>query len=149
MNTRRQITSLNFALEVEDGWPPVATECLQFEKTGLSHTLLVAPLFIEDLSVGDELQVVSESEGIVHEWRHLRKSRNSTVWFLRIGEVDVEPLLKPIQELGCNTTWSSQLGAGSIEVPEGVSVEAIDACLETLEIPSLTLAFPAWRHTDG
>ncbi len=144
-----QTAALNFALEVEDGWPPVATECLPVKTTDESHTVLVAPLFIKGLSVGDVVQVVSESEGIVYEWRHLSKSKNSTVWFLRRGEVEIEPLLAPIRELGCNTTWSSQLGVGSIEVPESVSAEALDKCLEALEIPTFALAFPSWRHTDA
>lgn len=144
-----QTISLNFALQVEDGWPPVATESLPFEVCDLSYKLLAAPLFIKELSVGDRIQVTNEVQGLVYEWHHVAKSENSTVWFLRIGKVEIEPLLLPIQKIGCNTTWSSQLGAGAIEVPESVSAEAIDECLEAFRNSKLAVAFPSWRHTDA
>jgi len=38
---------------VREEWPPVAIECLSFERIEDGHRLLAAPLFVKDLSVDD------------------------------------------------------------------------------------------------
>jgi hypothetical protein len=66
--------SLSFPLQVEDGGPPVATECLPFDQTEDGVCALVPPLFVKDISVGDILSVEKVEEHLVKSWQHVRRS---------------------------------------------------------------------------
>jgi hypothetical protein len=48
-----ETVELVFALAPEEGWPPVATECLPCMRSGDGFRILVAPLFVKGVSVGD------------------------------------------------------------------------------------------------
>jgi hypothetical protein len=48
--------SLQFSLDVEGGWPPVGSESLPFIERLEGFELMVPPLFVKDLAVGDVIR---------------------------------------------------------------------------------------------
>lgn len=142
--------SLTFALDVEDDWPPVASECLPFARVDDGYRLLVAPLFVKDLSVGDVLACTFVGETHeVQSWRHVAKSDRSTYWLL--GHVDNEALpdgLARLRALGCNTASGEQLGVHSVDVPADIDIEAVDEILDELEEAGVPVACPSDRDPD-
>lgn len=138
--------SLSFPLSVEDGWPPVGAECLPFRPSPEGYELLVPPLFVKDLSVGDVLDVVLD-EGRVLRWRHVVRSACTTVWLLRMAQdPELEEVLVGLRKLGCNTVGLDDLGVHSIDVPAAVSMTAVDAILARLDPGRVATAFPSLRH---
>lgn len=53
MSHEGETVHLGFALEIDDGWPPVAVESLPLRVTREGHVVEAPPLFVKDLSVGD------------------------------------------------------------------------------------------------
>src|SRR5687768_8106613 len=80
--------SLTFRLTVDDGWPPVAAECLPVVATDRGYSLETAPLFVKGLSVGDVIAVTELEQEQVWSWVHISESRHSTVWLLRTGKIE-------------------------------------------------------------
>ena len=142
--------NLSFPLDVQDGWPPAAVECLPFEPEDAGVRLLVAPLFVRGLSVGDVLQYKMDTVSRqVAEWRHVTKSDHSTFWLLASGDERVLlDGLEQLRSLGCSTVSAAQLGVFSVDVPGTVSMAAVDAILEILEGRGLPVACPSRRHPD-
>jgi len=146
----RSILSLVFALPVEDGWPPVASECLPFHADRDRYELLDPPLFVKDLSVGDVIQAkVDAVSQCVFEWRHVTKSAHSTVWLLRTRPSDsIDRVLAELRELGCNTVRFEQGGVYAIDVPASLQMTVVDDVLERLDRASVAVAFPSMRHEE-
>ena len=61
-------TQLTFTLEIDDDWPPVAVECLPFERVANGYRALSVPLFVKDLSVGDVIAPEFNDHGEVVSW---------------------------------------------------------------------------------
>ena len=141
-------TSLQFPLEVEDGWPPVGSEALPFLKSTVGYKALVAPLFVKNLSVGDIINAKLDRDGNVSEWKHINMSHRSVIWALRTDDGDnIEEILGKLRLLGCNTTGVDAFGIYSIDIPEDLDIAAVDAIISELN-NSATVAFPSWRHVD-
>lgn len=144
--------SLGFVLEIEDGWPPVAVESLPFA-TGLvveEYRLTKPPLFVKDLSV-DDLIAVNEFdlEGNVVSWRHIVRSQRTTIWLLRLRQTeDIKRALSELRELGCNTVGLDSVGCYSIDVPENLGIEKIDAVLSSIDAERVAIAYPSMRHPE-
>ena len=146
--TRLQtLLNLAFDLLVEDDWPPVSVEALPCTKVSGGYRVESAPLYIKDLSVGDEISVRKSLVGHVTEWSHLRRSRRSTVWLLRLatqGHVDF--VLEELRRLNCNTVQLPQFGSYAIDVPENCSIAKVDAVLSKLDRSQVAVAYPSFRH---
>ena len=138
---------LKFQLSVEDGWPPVGIECLPFEQRDSGYQLTTAPLFVKDLSVGDIISPAIGDDGSVVSWVHIAKSDRTTIWMLRLGAtVSIEPALKRLRELGCNTVCLEELGSFAIDVPGELPMESVDEVLASLNADEIACVFPSFRH---
>jgi hypothetical protein len=145
-----QVVSLVFQLDVEDGWPPVAAECLPFEKVPSGYRALVAPLFVKDLSAQDVIApTIDAVHGQVTSWTHVLRSPRTTVWLGRLAESDRIPvMLQRLRDLGCSTSDAGSMGCYAIDVPPEVSFDAVDAVLATCDESIVAIAFPSFRHPD-
>ncbi len=140
---------LVFPLEIHDGWPPAAVESLPFQKTPAGLQALVAPLFVKDLSVGDVIEADMGPDRQVESWRHIARSGHTTIWLLRQAQTDsIAPVLASLRQLGCTTVTLEEAGAYSVDVPESVPIQTVDAVLEQLDSDAVAVAFPSMRHPD-
>lgn len=141
--------SLAFPLDVDDGWPPVSVESLPFRASPDGYEALVSPLFVKDLSVGDVIEATIDPDDRVHCWRHFSRSGRSTIWLLRLRSSDtLHAVLAELRALGCNTVALDTVGAYSVDVPDSVSIEVVDAALAHLDVASVAVAFPSMRHGE-
>ena len=139
--------SLQFPLDREDDWPPAGNESLPFDKLSDGYRLLVAPLFINNLSVDDIIDVVEDDNRFVKSWNHIRKSQRTTVWLLRLAEDNqIDVALEELQSLGCNTVGLPLFGCYAADVPEEISMSDVDAVLRMLDSNRVAVAFPSMRH---
>ena len=140
---------LKFPLQVVEGWPPVAVESLPFEKTVDGLRVLVPPLFIKDLSVGDIISAQKGEEDLVELWRHVRRSNRTTIWLLRLRQThQIEKVLSELRALGCDTVGLESAGCYSVDVPECVAIREIDASIAQLDSASCAVVFPSMRHPE-
>ncbi|MBK6918310.1 MAG: DUF4265 domain-containing protein [Deltaproteobacteria bacterium] len=139
---------LEFILEIEDGWPPVAVECLPFLLAPGGYTAVTAPLFVKDLSVGDIIRARLEPTGNrVVSWEHISRSQHSTLWLLRVGpSLTLAPVLDDLRRLGCSTESSDALGVYAVDIPASVQLNSVDDVLARLESNAVAVAFPSLRH---
>lgn len=146
----KDVLSLEFPLEIEDGWPPVAVECLPFRRVPEGYVALVPPLFVKDLSVGDIIHVTCEPGGHrVLSWQHVARSASTTIWLLRMRRSEtIRTVLETLRGLSCNTGASEVLGVFAIEVPAAVPIEAVDRILAQLDLDAVAVAFPSMRHRE-
>jgi hypothetical protein len=146
----RPNAELNFVLEVEDDWPPVALECLPVEQVGpFVYQLSNPPLFIKGLSVGEVLEVSVDEKNHVVSWKILEASAHSTIWISRLERVNrLESILEALRILGCGSVAAPTLGCYSVDVPETVAMADIDTILGTIDVETLGIAFPSFRHPD-
>jgi uncharacterized protein YfaA (DUF2138 family) len=145
------VASLQFSLDVEDGWPPVAVECLPFEPCADgSYRLLKSPLFIKDLSVDDRVAVrLMDGECSVELWRHVFRSGRTTIWLLRLQRTGaIEQALDALRHLGCNTVGLDEFGCYSIDVPSDLKMADVDAILSVLNPGQVAVAFSSMRHPE-
>jgi hypothetical protein len=138
---------LLFDLKVEDDWPPVAVEALPCTKTFGGYRVEAAPLFIKNLSSGDEIEVSRSPGEHVSEWRHLRKSGRTTIWLLRVAQSgQVEDTLVELRRLSCNTVQLPEFGCYAIDVPASCDISEVDAVLAKLDSSQVAVAYPSFRH---
>lgn len=141
---------LHFPLDVVDGWPPVAVECLPFAIVQNGLQTLAAPLFVKDLSVDDIIDVALDAaRGVVTSWTHVATSGRSTVWLLRTAACPaLADALARLRQLGCNTVTADALGVHAIDVPSSVRLAAVDEALASLDPSAVAVAFPSLRHAE-
>jgi Domain of unknown function (DUF4265) len=142
-------TSIQFALDVEDGWPPVGSESLPFAECEGGFQLLNPPLFVKNLSVKDIIEIENYKDGFVKLWHHKKKSNHSTIWILRIKQRNnILKCLKSLRKIGCNTSSSEEIGCYSVDVPGELSISLIDNYLDELNKNATAIAFPSMRHPE-
>jgi Domain of unknown function (DUF4265) len=141
--------SLQFKLNIESDWPPVGSESVPFEKLKNGFRCLSAPLFVYDLSVGDIIEITESQEEFVYSWSHLRRSKHTTVWLLRLFDnPPIEMCLQSLRTLQCNTTSLEEFGCYAIDVPPDLSIFDVDRVLDQLSSDLVAIAFPSMRHPD-
>lgn len=140
------VCSLTFRLEVVEGWPPVAAECLPCKKDKEKYRILSPPFFIKDLSVGDVIEITETDQDQVYAWKHVAKSGRSTVWVMLLGSSNIEDRISQLKELGCNVERLLDRSLLSIDIPEAVRREVVDLCLSSLNPEEVAVAYPSWRH---
>jgi len=136
-----------FALDIDDGWPPVASEGVLCERTGTDFKLVIAPFFIKGLAYGDvfkaELDPVNQH---VFDFEVVEESGHSLVWMLNNSDLDVTALKSQILALGCSLEAFEQFSLFAIDVPPSVDKIAINGLVDSAEEAGFDLAFPVWRH---
>lgn len=139
-------TELVFQLDVDDGWPPVAKECLRCIDVECGYQIQEPPLFIKDLSVGDVIEVVWGEDGEVVAWSHVEKSKRSIVWIMVSGDYSVASEIECLKRLRCNVAEFEAYRYFAVDVPAGCPVERLDECLDALSKEEVSVVFPSFRH---
>jgi hypothetical protein len=139
---------LDFILQIEDGWPPVAKEYLVCTKCDLGFRIDAPPFFVKDLSVGDVIAVQENEEHEVIAWTHLKKSQHTTVWIMASRNESVEDVIDCLKKLNCNIERFTQYDYFSIDVPSECPVIRLDECLDLLDKCKTSVAFPSFRHVE-
>jgi hypothetical protein len=143
-------SKLCFNLEVEDGWPPIAVEEVPSEKVSGGYKVLMPPLFVKDLSVGDVVTVLRDEKGYVDTWSHVFRSDRTTVWLLRLKNTPaIGEVLSDLRALGCNTVSLAAVGSFSVDLPADVPIASVDAILERLDRNEVGIAYPSFRHPEA
>ncbi|HRK47243.1 MAG TPA: DUF4265 domain-containing protein [Nocardioides sp.] len=136
-----------FQLDVEEEWPPVGIESVPCELRDGDYRVLVSPLFVKNLSVGDVISAELNADGAVRTWRHVQRSDHTTVWLLRLAaNNNLDDVLTRLRGLGCNTVSLPQAGCYSVDVPGSVDIADVDAVLSMLDESAVGVAFPSMRH---
>jgi hypothetical protein len=140
---------LKFPLAVEDEWPPVSVECLPFAVSEEHFEALVPPLFVSDMSVGDIIAATLDEEEFVESWSHVHRSGRTTIWLLRLGQTDeIAEALARLRELECNTVSLDSAGCYAVDIPESLTMSAVDEILNSLNGEMVAVAFPSMRHSE-
>ncbi len=140
---------LLFTLDIDDDWPPISVEGVPCTQLAVGYQIDVAPLFVKDLSVGDVIAVVFDTDGNVSSWNHITQSNRSTIWLLRVAKTnDIESILKELRSFDCNTVQLPKLGSYSIDVPSECSIQVVDKCLAKLNESCVAIAYPSFRHPE-
>jgi hypothetical protein len=143
------IISAQFQLLIENEWPPVGSEALQFEKTEKYYKCVSVPLFVKQLSVGDIISFTISDNGFVKSWSHISKSNNSTIWILRLdGNQSIDSCLAELRLLQCNTAGIDEFGCYAVDVPDFVQIADVDFILNSLDENLVGIAFPSMRHPE-
>lgn len=137
-----------FVLDVDDGWPPVAKECLPCTRVDGGYRIEAAPLFVKDLSAGDVIAVDGRDGEDVVAWSHVEQSWRSTVWLMTFDDYVIEDLLDRLKALGCNVVRFTGERYVSIDVPETCPIEQLDDCLDALDADRSAVAYPSFRHEE-
>lgn len=137
---------LQFALVIEDGWPPVATESVWCNVAGDIFELQNAPFFIKGLAWGDKFRAVPDPiNGCVFEFTLVEASGHSLVWVLKSQGSDFSVQQAKLQELGCRIESFPAYNLWSVDVPATANEDEVDAQLEQIECKGFDVAVPVWR----
>ena len=141
---------LTFALDVIDGWPPVAAEVIYCNKKKNGHEILNPPFFLKGVSVGDILNVVKDRvNGQVFEWNYLFKSSNSTIWLMNSDPSICEKTILKLNEIGCLSEYFFSFSLVAVSFPCTISADKIDHLVSEFEEQGFSIAFPSWRHEEN
>ena len=138
---------VQFALDIEDGWPPVSSEAVWCDVVGTALQLRNAPFFIKGLAVYDVFEAEPDSvNGHVFEFTVLEPSNHSLLWVLNNTDADIAPTLAQFRELGCSTEGLEQFSLYAVDIPGKIPDSALNALLDATERAGFDLAFPVWRR---
>ena len=141
---------LSFALDVEDGWPPVAIEHVWCEKSGEVYELVNAPFFIHGLAFGDRFTAEPDAiNGCIFEFTVVESSGHSLVWLLEREGLQLDDFKPKLLELGCRIEGLPAFKLHAIDVPASVEPMAVSEAVDRLEGLGFALAFPVWRHEQN
>ncbi|MBU0829311.1 MAG: DUF4265 domain-containing protein [Gammaproteobacteria bacterium] len=138
---------ISFALDVENGWPPVATEHVWCEKSGAVYELLNAPFFIQGLAFGDKFVAqIDTANGCVFEFTIIDSSGHSLVWVLEPENLQFEDFKPALLDLGCSVEGFPAFKLHAIDIPSSVDTKGVGEAMNRLETRGFAIAFPVWRH---
>ena len=135
-----------FVLDVDDGWPPVAKECMPVTSCSDGFRLEVSPLFIKNMSRGDVISVTRNEYEEVTSWKIVSPSSHSTVWIMAHGDKSIDDALERLKALRCNIVNFEEYRYYSVDVPPECSVDQLDSCFVDLGEDEASVAFPSFRH---
>jgi Domain of unknown function (DUF4265) len=138
---------VSFALDVQDGWPPVAVEHVWCEQLDGIYQLKNAPFFIQGLAYGDKFTAVPDSvNGCIFEFTVVEPSGHSLVRVLELEGKSFDSFKQELLVLGCSVEGLPNFGLHSIDIPALVDAKTLNDSLGHMEACGLSLAFPVWRH---
>jgi hypothetical protein len=136
-----------FALDVEDGWPPMGVEHVWCEKTGAIYQLENAPFFIKRLAVGDRFTAEPDAvNGCIFEFTIVEPSGHSLVWLREQDDLEFQDYENELLLLGLRIESFPKFHHYAIDVPASTDCDAVNALVDRLEGLGFALAFPVWRH---
>jgi hypothetical protein len=144
------MVKIRFALDIEDGWPPVITENVWCEKSGDTYELMNAPFFITGLAYGDKFTAESDKvNGCIFEFVLVKSSGHSLAWVINNDDLDFSVSKSQLIKLGCRIEGFPAFNLYSIDVPVVVDSAAVNTAMDNLEELGFAIAFPVWRHEVG
>jgi hypothetical protein len=136
-----------FALDIEDDWPPVATESVWCEEVAGTYQLKNAPFFIKGLAFGDKFTAEPDPvNGCVFEFALTESSGHSLAWILKNDGEDFGPERDHLLKLGCSVEGFPAFNLWSVDIPETVDASSVDKQLNRIEELGFAVAVPVWRH---
>jgi len=100
----RATRKLQFALEIEDYWPPISTEAVWCDSEGSAYRLKNVPFFIKGLAVNNVFGAgLDPVNGHIFEFELLESSNHSLVWVINNTQAEIDPFLSQFRNLGCST----------------------------------------------
>lgn len=136
-----------FALDVVDGWPPVATEHVWCEKTDAGYRLKNSPFFIKGLAVGDWFSAEPDAvNGCVFDFTVMESSGHSLVWISDHAGPDFAQYRHELLDLDFGIKHLPQFKHYAVDVPASADPEAVNEIMDRLESLGFAMAFPVWRH---
>ena len=137
-----------FALDIEDGWPPVAVEHVWCEKIGSTYQLKNSPFFIKGLAFGDKFTAETDAVNeCIFEFTTVDSSGHSLVWVIEQENLALESYKQELFGLGCSIEGFPAFQLYAIDVPPSVEHEVINVTMDKLDSLGFAMAFPVWRHT--
>jgi Domain of unknown function (DUF4265) len=146
--TPASVEHVLFALNSEDGWPPVKAEPVPCRQDARGYVVLAAPFFVSGISAGDILDLERNVSGEVTAWSHLAKSRHSTLWLLGPHSRELATELSKLRAAGCSIEDYDGEPLSVIDAPPTVATTLIDQCIGAFKNRQVAVAYPSWRH-DG
>ena len=142
--------TLSFKLTADDaGWPPYESETMPIERVGCGFRIVVPPLFVKGLSVGDVITGELDSEGYLQNFSHVMVSRRSTVWVMLKSFPHWEQIQTALLSAGCKVVPFRQLGFYSVDLSAEVSLKMFDEIIAPLVNGGGELAYPSLRHGEN
>jgi hypothetical protein len=136
-----------FALDTDDGWPPVAIEHVWCENAGSIYQLKNAPFFIKGLAFDDKFSAETDSvNGCVFEFTVVESSGHSLVWIIDQGGLKLGEYEDALLSLGLGVEGFPRFNLHAVDVPASVDCEAVNTLMDRLESLGFAMAFPVWRH---
>lgn len=138
---------ISFALNVEEGWPPVSVEHVWCEKNGEIYKLKNAPFFINGLAYNDQFTAVPDAvNGCIFEYSVIESSGHSLVWVIEQNGIQLQQFKSELLCLGCRIEGFPQFNLHAIDIPRAVEAAKLCELLYKIESAGFALAFPVWRH---
>ena len=138
-----------FALDIEDGWPPVGVESVWCEKVGDNYRLKNVPFFIPDIARDDvfyaEIDPVNKH---VFDFEIIESSGRSVVWFMNNSDLNISKFKEKLTQLGCSVEGFPKFSLSSIDVPPDIDFDALENLVDHYENKGLDFAFPVWRNIE-
>lgn len=141
------MVKIRFALDIDDGWPPVATESVGCKQSGKVYELVNAPFFISGLAFGDKFTGEPDKvNGCIFEFSLVKPSGHSLAWVINNDDLDFNLSKHQLVELGCRIEGFLSFNLYAVDVPVAVDAVAVNVVMDELETLGFALAFPVWRH---
>jgi len=140
---------LVFALEIDDGWPPISAEGVWCEKVDDNYRLLNTPFFIPDLACGDIFKAIPDPiNQNIFEFDVIEESGNSVIWVMNNNDLDIQPFTETLHKIGCVFEGFPRYSLLSVDVPSTVDIVALEELLDLFEEQGLDFAYPVWRFGE-
>jgi hypothetical protein len=140
---------LVFALEIDDGWPPISAEGVWCEKVDDNYKLLNTPFFIPDLACGDIFKAIPDPiNQNIFEFDVIEESGNSVIWVMNNNDLDIQPFTETLQKIGCVFEGFPRYSLLAVDVPSTVDILALEELLDLFEELGLDFAYPVWRFGE-
>lgn len=134
---------IGFPLEVKDGWPPFDVEHIWVETEGGNYIVKNLPFFIKGMALDDLIYADLDERGYALKWKQVKPSTNSTMWVI---EHKMSDLSDKLESLGCKIERGSPGKLISVNVPESIDVDRLDAALGPYEeAGTISVAVPTDR----
>jgi hypothetical protein len=139
-----------FALDVEDGWPPVSSEGAWCERVDNLYKFRNVPFFISGLAFNDIFSAERDPvNDHIFEFEVVEKSGHSVVWLMNNADIDISEFKEGILKLGCSFESFPRFSLGAIDVPPNVDLNPFDRLIDEYEERGLAFAFPVWRADEN
>jgi hypothetical protein len=138
---------LAFALDVADGWPPVATEHVWCVKANGRYRLKSSPFFIKGLACDDWFSAEPDAvNGRIFNYTLVESSGHSLVWISDAAGPDFESYRDELLDLDLGVEHLPQFRHYAVDVPESANPKAVNELMDRLQEAGFAMAFPVWRH---